>query len=129
MASRIGTQAAPEAWHRSHEYEVESADVQVPEVAVSHEPTTVAPRTDGSEETVGGELEARPRGRLGAAVVVVPAEVVVVGAGLVVVVVDGGAVVTAAAVVVEGAGGDPLETPTELVSGPFPAHGLPAGIA
>lgn len=132
MASPIGMQAVPEGWHRSHEYAVVSADVQVPGVAVTHEPTTVAPRTDGSEETLGGELEAEPLGRVGAVVVVVvvvvAAEVVVVGAGLVVVVLVDGVVVTAAAVVV-GAGGGLVETPIEVVSGPLPAQGLPLGIA
>jgi hypothetical protein len=122
----------PEGWHRSHEYAVVPADVQVPGVAVTHEPTTVAPRTDGSEETLGGELEAEPLGRVGAVVVVVvvvAAEVVVVGAGLVVVVLVDGVVVTAAAVVVVGAGGGLVETPIEVVSGPLPAQGLPLGIA
>jgi hypothetical protein len=105
---------------------------------VSHEPTTDVPRTDGREETLGGEAEEGPRGRLRAAgepAVVVPAEVVVVGAGLVVVVsVDGEVVVTAAVLVVvavvAGGGSDGLvDTPTEVVSGPLPAHGLPPGIA
>jgi hypothetical protein len=97
---------------------------------VSQEPTTVAPRTDGSEETLGGELDAELIGRLGAVVVVVGAEVVVVGAGLVVVVLgDAGVVVTAAAVVVAGGGGGPADTPIEVVSGPLPAQGLPIGTA
>ena len=96
---------------------------------MSQEPTTVAPRTDGSEETLGGELDAELIGRLGAVVVVVGAEVVVVGAGLVVVVLgDAGVVVTAAAVVVAGGGG-PADTPIEVVSGPLPAQGLPIGTA
>jgi hypothetical protein len=127
----------PEGWHRSHEYAVVPADVQVPGVAVTHEPTTVAPRTDGSEETLGGELEAEPLRRVGAVVVdvvvvvvvVVAAEVVVVEAGLVVVVLVDGVVVVPAAPVVVGAGGGLVETPIEVVSGPLPAQGLPLGIA
>lgn len=114
---------------------MELADVHLPGAAASDEPTTGAPRTDGSDETLGGELEAGPCGALGlgvvVVVVVVPAEVVVVGPGPVVVVpVDGEVIVAAGAVVVAGgAGTGPADTPIAVVSGPFPAHGLALGIA